>query len=202
MGCDIHCYVEKLGDDGIWRSVDPVGNDPRWTSPGQLNWDFGRNYCSFAVMADVRNDYGMKPIAEPRGLPADVSAELRAHYEGWGPDGHSHSWLLLSELLAFDFSQTVSKVGVVSLGEFRTFLKEGKPTSWSGDVGGPMVKKVSVADMKRIAEEGPPDTSSYYTQITWPDSYKDSCPSLVRFIEKLKKIGAPDKVRAVFWFDN
>lgn len=203
MGCDIHCYVEKLGDDGIWRSVDPVGNDPRWMRPGQLQWDFDRNYCSFAVMAGVRNSHDMEPISEPRGLPSDVSPLVKAESDGFDVDGHSHSWLMLAELLAFDFDKGAKKVGVVDMAEFKEYLKNGRPRSYSGSVFGTNVKIVSVEDMRRIEREGAPDKDAhYYTNLTWSDSYRDSCWSLVRFIEKLKKIGAPDKVRAVFWFDN
>lgn len=42
-----------------------------------------------------------------------------------------------------------------------------------------------------------------YTEIEWKESYKSCC---LKFYEKtipaLKKLGEPDNVRLVFWFDN
>lgn len=61
MGCDIHCYIEykQAGREG-WSGFG-----------GRINP--GRHYGIFAKMADVRNDYGITPIAQPRGLPEDAS---------------------------------------------------------------------------------------------------------------------------------
>ena len=44
------------------------------------------------------------PIAEPRGLPDDCDPRVRACSNYWGADGHSHSWLTLSELTAYDWA--------------------------------------------------------------------------------------------------
>lgn len=94
MGCDIHTSVEECVD-GTWILVDR-GDEI-----------FGnRNYGVFGFLADVRN-YSMSPfIAEPRGLPDDVSFRLRAEHDDWGFDAHSASWLTAAELLAYDYDQT------------------------------------------------------------------------------------------------
>lgn len=61
MGCDIHCYIE-------YRY--PKHDD--WTSfGGRINP--GRNYGLFAKLAGVRNYDDVTPVAEPRGIPADMS---------------------------------------------------------------------------------------------------------------------------------
>lgn len=68
-----------------------------------------RNYGLFAALARVRwynrgddGDAGIldPDFGEPRGLPEDVSPEVRRHSDGYGEDGHSHSWLSLRELSA------------------------------------------------------------------------------------------------------
>ena len=54
----------------------------------------------------------------------------------------------------------------------------------------------------RIAES-PEDGKSAYTQIEWGVSYRDCVGSfLTETIPALQKLGAPDDVRIVFWFDN
>ena len=90
MGCDIHSHVE-VRREGQWDATDDLAFD-------------GRDYGLFGFLADVRNYSHSPVIAEPRGLPDDVDLEAdeREFYVG---DGHSASWLLLSELLAYDYEQ-------------------------------------------------------------------------------------------------
>jgi hypothetical protein len=91
MGCDIHTTIECQTPSGRWESV-----------PHFELFDF-RNYNLFAWLAGVRNYTDIQPIAEPRGLPDDVSDQVRAQVEAWGSDGHSVSWLSLKELTGFDY---------------------------------------------------------------------------------------------------
>ena len=62
-------------------------------------WYTERNATVFAMLANVHNMRGdVAPISGPRGLPDDVSEIGRRAGTQMGGDGHSHSWLLLSEL--------------------------------------------------------------------------------------------------------
>lgn len=83
MGCSIHVSVEVLVN-GKWE----------WQSEG----NFFRSYDLFAQIADVRNDGGIVPISEPRGLPGDVTETTLVGSEEWGADGHNHSWLCSKEI--------------------------------------------------------------------------------------------------------
>lgn len=68
MGCDIHCYIEY--------KPDPLDPDSQWDGfGGEIRCS--RHYGIFAALADVRNGYGITPISQPRGLPSDVSYEVR-----------------------------------------------------------------------------------------------------------------------------
>jgi hypothetical protein len=91
MGCDIHMCIEaKPWADRSWEPM--MMEDACYDT---------RNYDLFSWLANVRN-YGEKsitPLAEPRGLPPDVSDFVKRHFDAWGPDCHSHSWLLVSEVL-------------------------------------------------------------------------------------------------------
>lgn len=102
MGCDIHMHVEV-------NERDPDGS--KWQMVmNEVAAYGGRNYNVFSVPANVRNYGGpngeptITPISEPRGMPSDVSNDVDTLREVYGPDGHSHTWLLLSEVLAYDWT--------------------------------------------------------------------------------------------------
>lgn len=111
MGCDIHSYVE-VRRDGRWYCdyVDPFGDM--------------RNYAVFGFLADVRNYSHSPVIAEPRGLPADVSHEI---YEEWFDGGyHSASWLAIEELLSYDYEQVFWDRRVTKNGNGAALAEEGE----------------------------------------------------------------------------
>ena len=79
MGCDIRVHIEvKLEADGPWL---------HYSTP-----HVKRDYRLFARMANVRNEFEIKPISDPRGLPIDISTITRIEAEisqyNWG-----FSWL-------------------------------------------------------------------------------------------------------------
>jgi hypothetical protein len=69
----------------------------------------GKQYNLYAWLADVRNNRGIKPISTPRGLPDDVSSELRRKPENWydGDGTHSHTWLSVEQLLDVNYEETI-----------------------------------------------------------------------------------------------
>lgn len=87
MGCDIHAHVE-LKINGQWHHYD----QPR----------IQRDYKLFARMANVRNEDGITPISEPRGLPDDITFIVKFDSDHCGSDGHSHSYLTSEEMAELD----------------------------------------------------------------------------------------------------
>ena len=88
MGCDIHTRFEyRRGPGEKWINYDCVG-------------DFfsGRNYELFAILGDVRGVFPYKDSVSVhgRGLPDDVSDEVRKDFEEYG---HSPSHCYRGELL-------------------------------------------------------------------------------------------------------
>lgn len=166
MGTNIHLFIEaRTHASGVWELV---SGGPR---------SLWQNYAEFAILAGVRNEFGIVPVAQPRGLPPDMSSKLREinsnHYSAsredeWERlreehavtygDGHlgeaCHSWLTLEELLAYNWNQRANFEGVVGPKEFATFLADGKPKSYSGGVSGRGVKFVSNDAMRRFVEAG------------------------------------------------
>lgn len=103
-------------------------------------WYSGRNYNLFALLADVRNGSGFAgvltgdgwpSIAPSRGLPNGV--EIEDDEYAWLGD-HSHTWMTVAELLAFNWNGTATRLcGVVSLD---SYVPNVQPKAWSGDVWG------------------------------------------------------------------
>jgi len=127
MGCDIHSYVEKL-ERGIWIKVSNIFPRTKWeksyfksnVSDHPFNW---RSYGIFGFLADVRNYSHSPVISASRGLPMDVSSEIKLEADDWGCDGHSFSFLMLDELLNFDYDQIFWD---------RRITKQVKPNFWDG----------------------------------------------------------------------
>jgi len=225
MGCDIHFYVKtKQGgawQHHSWRAEHQTGEyedrSPKYDYDKYFEDPFyvGRNYDLFAVLADVRNGFGfagcdtgdrLVPISEPKGLPEDVSEGVKKESDRWGVDGHSHSWFTLKELLDYNWSRTMVKRGWVTQDEYKEFKEKGEPQSWSSWAGGRGVIHISNAEMDDLLQGKYPDYNeniSYYTNIEWRAEYLDYLRHfLTTTIPAMQKLGNPEDVRAVFWFDN
>lgn len=234
MGCDIHCWAERRVN-GVWTSIAQPKRDPRWPDePASLDdfWD-NRSYNVFSILADVRNGRGFAgirtgdgfvPISQPKGLPVDVSSEVATESERWGCDGHSHSWLTLTELLAYDWTQTTKLCGWVSGTVYQDWNNWGRargdsPESWCGDISGGFVKKVSEAEMKQLIEiavtaakgmtgsdwrKVMDDTlAGYHTFVEWEQPYWKAAQGFFgEVIPRMLALGKPEDVRLVFFFDN
>ena len=187
MGCDIHMYIEKKDKEkGQWEAVD-YSDDI----------DVGRDYDLFCFLAGVR--CGEEPQHfERKGLPDDLSPEVREECEGWGSDGHSHSWLTLEELQTVNWEDDKAMIrqsGIMANYQWEKFeetIKKGKPdysiikTYWQAG--------------------GDPETSSYHE---W--NYPMKLEFKTFYVEVVKRLQneckkeedcKPSDIRIVFWFDN
>jgi hypothetical protein len=121
MGSDIDLFVEKRNSAGKWELMFPppglaeqlhgehemdrkYGPDhmPGWA------WYSRRNYRLFGLLADVRGSID-SPWSH-RGIPKDSPIEALDHDDRIGRsrwDGHSHSYVTLAELKAYDWGTVV-----------------------------------------------------------------------------------------------
>lgn len=140
MGCDIHIHVEykrSVNGEQRWVCGDYFHVNPYKGEEGEPDLcvvDFcgHRNYSLFATLADVRN-YGDTPyIDDPRGLPDDVTYEVKRASNEWGCDGHSHSYFTLRELI--DYQENIEPLrhrGMISPEAQENLDKHGiTPDSW------------------------------------------------------------------------
>lgn len=222
MGTDIHLYVEKRNTDGTWSAVKiPYSG---WAGgekyhDGYRGWS-DRSDDTFAILADVRNGRGFAGvvtgdgfniIAEPRGIPDDISDTLKPvdrdeeeeesdERRPWIGD-HSFSWLTYSEIVGFDWTQTTHRQGVVGATEYAEFKKNGRPTSWSGRVWGRDVVHATDEEMDAwLRGDG------ILTSVRWQVSYSEVAAPFLRWLNKVVKpiadVVGGDNVRLVFGFDS
>jgi len=120
MGTSIYIHLERKDlETGIWRAVPqcqfPAGRlavffaDFQKSEPvalseasSQLEPNYllysGKNEDLFEILAgyeEVKTDLA---LSQPRGLPTDVSKEVRLLFDAEGPDAHTASYLTLAEL--------------------------------------------------------------------------------------------------------
>ncbi len=222
MGSDITLYVEKK-IDGKWvkqtgfksdyydKDDDYFGSD-RFKHTDQPYE--GRSYTVFSLLADFRNGYAIEPIAYPKGLPKDVSKEIK---QETGEYDVNTSHLTLKELnVGRSFQTQITKCGIVDMYNYLLYKKTGHPNCWSGMVRGPCIHIVDNTRMNaavRLAtdEQKSKDFYStsvprYYTHIDWVvesnDEFKHFFDHVIPQLEVLSESSAQDDVRVVFWFDG
>lgn len=163
MGSDIHMFVERLNPDrsswatmGKWMCVSRDGEDvppskgvpdededTRYKRCSKNQWHTYRNYGLFAILANVRNNYGFacipmgskyNPISLPKGFPEDASKNVAEYHELWGCDAHSATYLTLRELVEFDWDQVVHLYGTLHPMDYAEMIFQSlsKPYSYCG----------------------------------------------------------------------
>lgn len=224
MGTDIHPAIEyRQGDKWVADYVRPN----KWFeeygegAPMTAEIDFRRCYAAFAILADVRNGGRFVPIAEPRGIPDNISPEGLAVLS----NEHTPSWVTLDEILAFDWTREATKRGWVNAPEYEYVWRMSPwgpcaPKSWCGHVFGGGVRYITQKEMDGIMERFfksggkhakarealKQEHGSTYCQVSWTVRYADAAGDLwtkilpMMLLTRSRNDGAP--VRLVFAFDN
>lgn len=190
MGTDIDLYVE-VKRNGQWVSVD------RWTRRSPrfgLSIDFRdrfynqRNYWLFSVLADMRNNDGsleVLPICDPKGLPEDLSPEVRN--DEILQDCYSRSYLTLKELQDYPWDLTVRFENVYVTPEAADLYRKNVavPDSWC------LPEYMSIYKKDPLQHE----------LITIEVSLAYLCSSFLEAMERLQQLDPdPNNVRIVFGF--
>lgn len=192
MGCDIHLYNEKLVN-GKWVPAD------RW-APSNDAWDNGRAVCLSETYADRNyNLFGLlaagvrteHPFSfQPRGLPDNVSPEVRGEAEAWGHDGHNHSHLYLNEMEEMRAHLEAENVHISGMKDreglkaLRASIASGAP-NW--DLLFPYCMATNCAGYESF-------------EVDVPASFPMG-DALDTIISGLESVGG-DSQRIVFWFDS
>ena len=204
MGCDIHMMAEIRKADK-WEKVSNVFESMYGDVLTDEPYD-GRSYNLFAILADVRNGIGFAgiktgegfvPISNPKGVPKDASVEYLKLVSDWDGDGHSHSYFTLKELMDYDWGQYTMLQGCVSIDSYRVCKeKQESPSSYCGYISGGGIVLVD-------EEELPSNPDATHVKMRWEKSYKEAVGRFyTHTIPALQRLGDPESVRIVFFFDN
>jgi len=233
MGTDIDLYVEKRNAKGEWELLFPSpdmaeqlhgkwGKDQDY-GPDKMSgwaWYSQRNYVLFALLANVRNRFGIESPWKYRGMPAD-SQLTENDSERYG---HSTSHVTLQELLDYDWDTGIFESGWVSTLSYQEFKEKGAPSSYSQGVGGGNVKQITNEEMDELFVNGTlvetpfptkdlpdrtfwtsTDDNSYFTKVEWRESMRDACGSFLTWtlpaLKEFTKGTDPANVRLTYWFD-
>jgi len=160
------------------KSVSGVSiDDPEYLDDGLPFWDpefsfhdeplDSRNYTLFGALANVRNasqdGQRIEPISEPKGVPDDATPQYKKLVKNWGVDGHSHTYLTLAEIHAYDLDGDVTYTGLVSETQYLDLIEKGYPedpyvgpSSWAGGIGGAGIVTFTEDGYKHWVEIGRP----------------------------------------------
>ena len=187
MGVEIVIFAEIKREDG-WHII----KEKQGSKEIDLEIYNGRNYALFDILGGIGRSMGrtlngreFEMIAPMRGIPKDMDAEeWESDYGNWC---YNPSWLLLSEVLAFDWHGKFMQFEAMVEAEVAYLFQEHEPfprDKW------PINKPVSYSDYR-----------SNGTTVRWTDSYAKAVGSCVlETFERLKSYGAPSSIRLVFWF--
>jgi hypothetical protein len=237
MGCDIHMYVERVARNGSkkWvhipdsegpkhpyykeglKDADPnASEDDKKRHEQYMNyfnhgsWSTGRNYWLFGLMATVRA-YHVVPIAEPKGVPKNMSPFVKKEWKDGQGDWHTPSWFTAKELLEAK-DKPIQLRACLSMAKYKEYLQSGKTQVPEDDL---MWGRWRIKDEQLISNEEMErrvnlaafwDGTEYYTDVyyTDPKYTPDLANTLFNSIlpRMLEIEPDPEKIRIVFWFDN
>jgi hypothetical protein len=113
MGTEMTAFIEYDRTPNRWREFYPDPNvelPPPFADisgePFSLTEEGGiytgsKDYLFFGAIAGVRNETGIPPLFRPRGLPPNLSPQVRRELNSRGElADHNDSWLRLSEINA------------------------------------------------------------------------------------------------------
>jgi hypothetical protein len=187
MGTYIESYAEVRNTiTGKWEKVsglfplDEYRRKDCVIDKGDHPFDW-QSYSMFGFLAGVRNYSLCEPISQPKGLPDDVSEDIRRKAEHWIADAYSHSWFTLQELLAFNYEKVFE--------DMRDVLEQIAQSSEQPIEPG--IEPLDVSYELILAASVKAKLITYSEHLG-----KDFFDSL----NLLKTLGKPEDVRVVFWF--
>ncbi|MBV8884400.1 MAG: hypothetical protein JO235_10450 [Chroococcidiopsidaceae cyanobacterium CP_BM_RX_35] len=204
MGTYIYsCAEVKDSVTGEWEIVDKIFQVCSEYQPYKGNFTdapfYWQSYNLFAFLANLRNDSGCPVITPPRGLPEDWFVEeeypdccyygdpnqwVRGILQNYSP----HSWLLLSELLEFDYDQLFEEKEELNT-EARGVVNRGQSN--------PGLQLLEIMDPDRKPKESTVVLENIGRLVSVREHIGEE---FFRTLDVLKTLGEPNNVRVVFWF--
>ncbi|MEM6793104.1 MAG: hypothetical protein AAF725_03940 [Acidobacteriota bacterium] len=214
MSSDLCFFAEEQLETG-WHVLGSLRPTP-YEGPPQPQYRFDispRNELMTVLRGDVFalapfQHSGLEVLSKPRGLPENLSRELRLWADSCGDSLIVPSWLLAREILEVDWeSPSLLMIGYAFPAKARLFEPLGSfpEQSW------PEARN----RVSHHPDYGPEDQAEapeqvLYTwrppgaeEIYWTESPREYLgESLEEFLDELRRLGPPDRVRIVFWTEH
>lgn len=163
--------------------------------------DWARPYELFCVLAGaarykvstVDANTEIQKIAEPRGFPEDMNSFYQNYFDEnqEKPDfTFCHSWLMVQEIIDFDWDNQF----IVQTATYKLENSSERDNIWVFK----NTPKEQILEVKDVKDESP---EIIKTTITWKETYREFVGRTEWFMKDLLKLGSPDKVRIIFWFN-
>lgn len=220
MGTAIEAYMETQAPNGTWSAAGRTNIHP-----------YSDLFAAMAGLPRLMDynfqpirGVGIPPIAKARGFPANASAEVT---DAWDNDGHTPSYLTLADLQAYDMEQPCYTNGSwdtslhAELKKWHFKVPESTRKAQAqqlynhlqGHGPAPELDGITVeqglAILKRhqwLIEAGKLTPFQAMTLTFMGTIYASTVrqevgDTLFDLMNDMAKLGPPDKVRLVFWFD-
>lgn len=192
MGIRIHLFVETWNKDNLhWESVDKWNTEDKDDLYVEYENRFyqGEYYSVYALLAGVNNYYNIEPISQPRGLPINVSKEVRTASRQWEGAAHTRSYFTLKELLDYDWNTPIQEGAYMFNDQWTRFYESIKTDSPNYDLRFPCAQGIGES------------MRNSFTWHKWEIPAKAAADDFYeKVIPRLKDLGKPEDVRIVFFF--
>jgi hypothetical protein len=195
MGSDIYTYAE-IWRHGKWEAIpEPAAKQYSGYKKSPVEpFDFHCTpYRLFVMLGGAYqeniNIIGVtEPITKPRDFPDDINNFYKVYFDKNGT-GFARSWLLAKEIIDYPWDEKFVIYRACVNKKYASLFNECCP----------------------FPQAFPSEASIFHRQqadTVWV-SWRSSCREFVNldhetcledFIDELKKLGEPDKVRIIFWF--
>jgi hypothetical protein len=145
-----------------------------------------RDYNLFDILA--LDGERFEVIAPKRGLPNDLGSELLNWVKDWDDGVQNPSWLLLSEIMQFDWNGKFMSYQAMVDPRVAHLFKEGKPFPY--------------AEWPKDVQMGYAGYMKGGVMVQWTDTYAASVGrNFFDLVNNLAEHGDPSEIRLVFWFE-
>jgi hypothetical protein len=202
MGASRYMHAERREGDS-WKLLPPPARDEAdrvWKN----NWKATTSNNCFAALCSDYRQYGKFELVAPlRGFPPDVSSELYAD-NFWLSDveqraeyAYSPTWYTLKELLEFDWNkQVLMDNESLCAREYAQLQDAGKLLATN-----PEMESFIARVGREAVLRGEQMRESPREIVPFRDTYRQQCPNLMDDLDELSKMGDPENIRIIVWWN-
>jgi hypothetical protein len=194
MGTDISGWVEAKFLYGETKEWQPVVD---------LFWLYDtRDYDAFGCFFGIRNYAHFRPIAEGRGLPQDVSEQVRQEAEKQGDAAFGHTWMDWNDIKQIDWEERSEHVDERVHRYVRNEQGElsfRSKASWEKEFAERVGYGQCIKDQEQEWDLG---NVVYRHEYMRRKDVKGSWEVVFNVLEQLASRFGDKRVRLVVWFDS